>query len=145
MGLELAEAGLQVHHGVLKCSPGVSQQNHVSLSIYIPRQLRHHQCRTALLCGSDVAAPRSELGPELLKALSNNNVAENDFLCRGTPVVTRRMLDASVAVAPSRTHTSRQAPESTVGQQPMAVCRQGIYVEYSVEYSKCRAMNGILV
>eukprot|EP00976_Prorocentrum_cordatum_P047930 967866-Prorocentrum_minimum.AAC.1 len=27
----------------------------------------------------------------------------------------------------------------------MAVCRQGIYVEYSVEYSKCRALNGILV
>eukprot|EP00959_Pyramimonas_sp_CCMP1952_P050170 1048344-Pyramimonas_sp.AAC.1 len=37
-----------------------------------------------------------------------------------------------------------QAPESTVGQ-PMAVCQQGIYVEYSVEYSKCRALNGILV
>eukprot|EP00976_Prorocentrum_cordatum_P046618 941945-Prorocentrum_minimum.AAC.1 len=33
-----------------------------------------------------------------------------------------------------------QAPESTVGQ-PMAVCPQGIYVEYSVEYSKCRALN----
>eukprot|EP00959_Pyramimonas_sp_CCMP1952_P339389 7107919-Pyramimonas_sp.AAC.3 len=27
----------------------------------------------------------------------------------------------------------------------MAVCRQGIYVDYSVEYSKCRALNGILV
>eukprot|EP00959_Pyramimonas_sp_CCMP1952_P129718 2712717-Pyramimonas_sp.AAC.1 len=27
----------------------------------------------------------------------------------------------------------------------MAVCRQGIYVEYSMEYSKCRALNGILV
>eukprot|EP00976_Prorocentrum_cordatum_P100068 1192084-Prorocentrum_minimum.AAC.2 len=37
-----------------------------------------------------------------------------------------------------------QAPESTVGQ-PMAVCRQGMYVEYSTEYSKCRALNGILV
>eukprot|EP00976_Prorocentrum_cordatum_P007653 152773-Prorocentrum_minimum.AAC.1 len=33
-----------------------------------------------------------------------------------------------------------QAPESTFGQ-PMAVCRQGIYVEYLVEYSKCRALN----
>eukprot|EP00959_Pyramimonas_sp_CCMP1952_P083224 1739286-Pyramimonas_sp.AAC.1 len=33
-----------------------------------------------------------------------------------------------------------QAPESTVGR-PMAVCRQGIYVEYSMEYSKCRALN----
>eukprot|EP00959_Pyramimonas_sp_CCMP1952_P252130 5268073-Pyramimonas_sp.AAC.1 len=38
----------------------------------------------------------------------------------------------------------RQAAESTVGQ-PMAVCRQGIYVEYSVEYSKRRALNGVLV
>eukprot|EP00976_Prorocentrum_cordatum_P071770 1180450-Prorocentrum_minimum.AAC.1 len=38
---------------------------------------------------------------------------------------------------------ARQAPESTVGQ-PMAACRQGIYVEYSMEYSKCRALNGIL-
>ena len=37
-----------------------------------------------------------------------------------------------------------QAPESTVGQ-PMAVCRQGTHVEYSVEYSKCRALNGIPV
>eukprot|EP00976_Prorocentrum_cordatum_P017072 343946-Prorocentrum_minimum.AAC.1 len=27
----------------------------------------------------------------------------------------------------------------------MAVCQQGIYVEYSVEYSQCRALNGILV
>eukprot|EP00976_Prorocentrum_cordatum_P070890 1180112-Prorocentrum_minimum.AAC.3 len=27
----------------------------------------------------------------------------------------------------------------------MAVYRQGIYIEYSVEYSKCRALNGILV
>eukprot|EP00959_Pyramimonas_sp_CCMP1952_P413572 8665967-Pyramimonas_sp.AAC.1 len=27
----------------------------------------------------------------------------------------------------------------------MAVCRQGIYVEYSMECSKCRALNGILV
>eukprot|EP00959_Pyramimonas_sp_CCMP1952_P200870 4201114-Pyramimonas_sp.AAC.1 len=27
----------------------------------------------------------------------------------------------------------------------MAVCRQGIYVEYSVEYSKCRALNGKIV
>eukprot|EP00976_Prorocentrum_cordatum_P091573 1188581-Prorocentrum_minimum.AAC.5 len=30
----------------------------------------------------------------------------------------------------------------TVGQ-PMAVCQRGIYVEYSVEYSKRRALNGI--
>eukprot|EP00976_Prorocentrum_cordatum_P034693 705716-Prorocentrum_minimum.AAC.1 len=37
-----------------------------------------------------------------------------------------------------------QAPESTVGQ-PMAVYRQGIYVEYSMEYSKCCALNGMLV
>eukprot|EP00976_Prorocentrum_cordatum_P089936 1187903-Prorocentrum_minimum.AAC.3 len=37
-----------------------------------------------------------------------------------------------------------QAPELTVGQ-PMAVCRQGIYVEYSMEYSKWRALNGVLV
>ena len=37
-----------------------------------------------------------------------------------------------------------QAPESTVGQ-PMAVRRQGINVEYSMEYSKCRALNGLLV
>eukprot|EP00959_Pyramimonas_sp_CCMP1952_P414886 8692689-Pyramimonas_sp.AAC.1 len=36
---------------------------------------------------------------------------------------------------------ARQAPESTVGQ-PMAVGRQGIYVEYPVEYSKCCALNG---
>eukprot|EP00959_Pyramimonas_sp_CCMP1952_P095206 1990788-Pyramimonas_sp.AAC.2 len=35
---------------------------------------------------------------------------------------------------------SAQGPESTVGQ-PMAVCRQGIYTEYSMEYSKCRALN----
>eukprot|EP00976_Prorocentrum_cordatum_P059673 1175597-Prorocentrum_minimum.AAC.2 len=27
----------------------------------------------------------------------------------------------------------------------MAVCRQGIYVEYSAEYSKRRALNGMLV
>eukprot|EP00976_Prorocentrum_cordatum_P084268 1185582-Prorocentrum_minimum.AAC.3 len=27
----------------------------------------------------------------------------------------------------------------------MAVCQQGIYVEYSVEYSKYRALNGTLV
>eukprot|EP00976_Prorocentrum_cordatum_P083528 1185294-Prorocentrum_minimum.AAC.2 len=28
----------------------------------------------------------------------------------------------------------------------MAVCRQGMYAEYSLmEYSKCRALNGILV
>eukprot|EP00976_Prorocentrum_cordatum_P060489 1175919-Prorocentrum_minimum.AAC.1 len=40
--------------------------------------------------------------------------------------------------------TGRQAPESTVGR-PMAVCRQGIYVKYSMEYSKGRALNGILV
>eukprot|EP00959_Pyramimonas_sp_CCMP1952_P213894 4475503-Pyramimonas_sp.AAC.1 len=32
----------------------------------------------------------------------------------------------------------QQAPKSTVGQ-PMAVYRQGIYVEYSMEYSKCRS------
>eukprot|EP00959_Pyramimonas_sp_CCMP1952_P439171 9193691-Pyramimonas_sp.AAC.1 len=32
----------------------------------------------------------------------------------------------------------------TVGR-PMAVCRQGIYVEYLTEYSKCRALNGVLV
>eukprot|EP00976_Prorocentrum_cordatum_P019025 385759-Prorocentrum_minimum.AAC.2 len=38
----------------------------------------------------------------------------------------------------------RQAPESTIGQ-PMAVYWQGIYAEYSVEYSKCHALNGILV
>ena len=38
----------------------------------------------------------------------------------------------------------KQAPESTAGQ-PMAVCRQGIYVEYPVEYSKCCALNGILM
>eukprot|EP00959_Pyramimonas_sp_CCMP1952_P050434 1054017-Pyramimonas_sp.AAC.1 len=37
-----------------------------------------------------------------------------------------------------------QAPESTVGR-PMAVYQQGIYVEYSVEYSKYHALNGILV
>eukprot|EP00976_Prorocentrum_cordatum_P034774 707287-Prorocentrum_minimum.AAC.1 len=37
-----------------------------------------------------------------------------------------------------------QAPESTVGR-PMAVCRQGINVKYSMEYSICRALNGILV
>eukprot|EP00959_Pyramimonas_sp_CCMP1952_P373536 7823030-Pyramimonas_sp.AAC.1 len=41
-----------------------------------------------------------------------------------------------------------QAPESTLSQ-PMAVCRQGTYVEYSMEYSmeysKCRALNAILV
>eukprot|EP00959_Pyramimonas_sp_CCMP1952_P300499 6285041-Pyramimonas_sp.AAC.1 len=39
---------------------------------------------------------------------------------------------------------ARQAPESTVGQ-PMAVRRQGIYVEYSMEYSKRHALSGILV
>eukprot|EP00959_Pyramimonas_sp_CCMP1952_P180685 3778071-Pyramimonas_sp.AAC.1 len=37
-----------------------------------------------------------------------------------------------------------QALESTIGE-PMTVCRQGIYVEYSVKYSKCHAPNGILV
>eukprot|EP00959_Pyramimonas_sp_CCMP1952_P227786 4762581-Pyramimonas_sp.AAC.1 len=36
------------------------------------------------------------------------------------------------------------APESTVGR-PMAVCRQEIYVEYSMGYSRCRALNGTLV
>eukprot|EP00976_Prorocentrum_cordatum_P117256 1196279-Prorocentrum_minimum.AAC.7 len=37
-----------------------------------------------------------------------------------------------------------RAPESTVGQ-PMAVLRQGMFVEHSVEYSKCHALNNILV
>eukprot|EP00976_Prorocentrum_cordatum_P006544 131382-Prorocentrum_minimum.AAC.1 len=37
-----------------------------------------------------------------------------------------------------------RAPESTV-VRPMAVYRQGIYVKYSVEYSKCCALNGLLV
>eukprot|EP00976_Prorocentrum_cordatum_P043926 888349-Prorocentrum_minimum.AAC.4 len=27
----------------------------------------------------------------------------------------------------------------------MAICRPGIYVEYSMEYSKCSALNGTLV
>eukprot|EP00976_Prorocentrum_cordatum_P091418 1188528-Prorocentrum_minimum.AAC.3 len=40
--------------------------------------------------------------------------------------------------------TPSQAPESTIGR-PMAVRRQGIYVEYLVEYSKCCALNGSLV
>eukprot|EP00976_Prorocentrum_cordatum_P011378 228812-Prorocentrum_minimum.AAC.3 len=40
--------------------------------------------------------------------------------------------------------TSTQAPESTVGW-PMAARRQGIYDEYSMEYLKCRALNGTLV
>eukprot|EP00976_Prorocentrum_cordatum_P086345 1186474-Prorocentrum_minimum.AAC.6 len=43
---------------------------------------------------------------------------------------------------PGRLAVTPQTPESTVGQ-PMAVRLQGIYVEYSVEYSKCRALNGI--
>ena len=38
------------------------------------------------------------------------------------------------------------ALESTVGQPIyVAFCRQGIYVKYSLEYSKCCALNGILV
>eukprot|EP00959_Pyramimonas_sp_CCMP1952_P080294 1678142-Pyramimonas_sp.AAC.1 len=43
-----------------------------------------------------------------------------------------------------RWQLASQAPKSTVGR-PMAVCQQGIYVEYSMEYSKCRRLNGILV
>eukprot|EP00959_Pyramimonas_sp_CCMP1952_P215059 4500273-Pyramimonas_sp.AAC.1 len=34
---------------------------------------------------------------------------------------------------------------SRVSANHVAVCRQGICVEYSVEYSKCRALNDILV
>eukprot|EP00976_Prorocentrum_cordatum_P041451 841306-Prorocentrum_minimum.AAC.1 len=36
------------------------------------------------------------------------------------------------------------SPGVDVGQ-PMAVCRQGMYVEHLTEYSKCRALNGTLV
>eukprot|EP00959_Pyramimonas_sp_CCMP1952_P297087 6215343-Pyramimonas_sp.AAC.1 len=36
-------------------------------------------------------------------------------------------------------------PRIRLSASQLAVCRQGIYVEYAVEYSKCRALNGILV
>eukprot|EP00976_Prorocentrum_cordatum_P080117 1183847-Prorocentrum_minimum.AAC.1 len=36
-------------------------------------------------------------------------------------------------------------PRSRLSASDVAVCRQGIYVEYLVEYSSCRALNGILV
>ena len=36
-------------------------------------------------------------------------------------------------------------PRSRLSASHAAVCRQGIYVEYSMEYSKCCALNGILV
>eukprot|EP00959_Pyramimonas_sp_CCMP1952_P157001 3283092-Pyramimonas_sp.AAC.1 len=36
-------------------------------------------------------------------------------------------------------------PRSRLSASHVAVCWQGIYVEYPVEYSKCCALNGILV
>eukprot|EP00976_Prorocentrum_cordatum_P070769 1180059-Prorocentrum_minimum.AAC.1 len=39
----------------------------------------------------------------------------------------------------------RSKPRSRLSASHVAVCRQGIYVEYSADYSKCRALNGILV
>ena len=36
-------------------------------------------------------------------------------------------------------------PRVRLSVSHVAVCQQGIYVEYSVEYSKCRALNGTRV
>eukprot|EP00959_Pyramimonas_sp_CCMP1952_P159710 3340565-Pyramimonas_sp.AAC.1 len=42
-------------------------------------------------------------------------------------------------------HAVSGKPRSRLSASHVAVCRQGIYDEYSVKYSKCRALNGILV
>eukprot|EP00959_Pyramimonas_sp_CCMP1952_P474378 9503349-Pyramimonas_sp.AAC.1 len=39
----------------------------------------------------------------------------------------------------------KSGPRSRLSASYAAVCRQGIYVEYSVEYSKCCGLNGKLV
>eukprot|EP00959_Pyramimonas_sp_CCMP1952_P286143 5983497-Pyramimonas_sp.AAC.1 len=36
-------------------------------------------------------------------------------------------------------------PRSRLSARHVAVCRQGIYVKYPVDYSKCCALNGILM
>eukprot|EP00959_Pyramimonas_sp_CCMP1952_P385035 8069492-Pyramimonas_sp.AAC.1 len=72
------------------------------------------------------------------------------MLCLHFLVVKRR---SQPVVLSSRSHPIVLAPHGGVNAKPrsrlsascVAVCQQGIHVEYSVEYSKCRALKGILV
>eukprot|EP00959_Pyramimonas_sp_CCMP1952_P475410 9504167-Pyramimonas_sp.AAC.4 len=104
----------------------------------------------AIASGEGAYALAALVGGELLLLLTplhtpTNPPDENYTLGEGMTIPITRMGECSCFVSLQQGFCdSLEASESTVGQ-PMAVCRQGIYVEYSVEYLKCRALNGILV
>ena len=49
---------------------------------------------------------------------------------------------SAAKIATQATGAPYQVPESTVGQPGGRLSTGNIYVEYSVKYSKCRALNG---
>eukprot|EP00976_Prorocentrum_cordatum_P091513 1188569-Prorocentrum_minimum.AAC.1 len=104
------------------------------------------QAEIANLAGRSRRKPPNVLGRSAAATSHPSSAVLGRSTWKGDANVTRMSRrqapgDADVTLMPRS--ICLQAPESTVGQ-PMAVCRQGINVEYSMEYSKCRALNGIL-